>query len=120
MDDAKQGAERTRSIPMVSWIPVSNASFSLVPTPSVPATRYESPVQQTYRFDQNPNPSKIFTEQRHILVTFNPAEGFCSNINRHVYNWKGNKMIAYFHRFNQHICTYRIIEACNPYLSNKS
>ena len=36
----------TRSIPIVSWIPVSNASFSLVPTPSVPATRYESPVHK--------------------------------------------------------------------------
>ena len=42
----KQGMDHTKSIPMVSWIPVSNASFSLVPTPSVPATRYESPVQE--------------------------------------------------------------------------
>jgi hypothetical protein len=34
-------------MPIVSWIPVSKASFSFVPTPSVPATRYLSPVQQT-------------------------------------------------------------------------
>ena len=33
----------TRSIPMVSCTPISKASFSFVPTPSVPATRNESP-----------------------------------------------------------------------------
>lgn len=37
---------------MVSWIPVSKASFNLVPTPSVPATRYESPVSKVYRVYQ--------------------------------------------------------------------
>ena len=35
----------TRSIPIVSWIPVSKASFSFVPTPSVPATRKWFPIQ---------------------------------------------------------------------------
>lgn len=34
----------TRSMPMVSWTPASIARRSLVPTPSVPATRKESPV----------------------------------------------------------------------------
>ena len=34
----------TRSIPIVSWTPASMARRSLVPTPSVPATRKESPV----------------------------------------------------------------------------
>jgi hypothetical protein len=38
---------------MVSWIPVSNASFSLVPTPSVPATRYESPVCENFNKHNN-------------------------------------------------------------------
>lgn len=33
----------TKSIPIVSCVFISNASLSLVPTPSVPATRNESP-----------------------------------------------------------------------------
>ena len=36
----------TRSMPTVSCLPMSNASFSLVPTPSVPATRNESPARR--------------------------------------------------------------------------
>lgn len=37
----------TKSMPIVSWIPDSKASFNFVPTPSVPATKYESPEQST-------------------------------------------------------------------------
>ncbi len=47
----------TKSMPIVSWIPISNASFSFDPTPSVPATRYESP--KGYRPPNPPIPGAM-------------------------------------------------------------
>ena len=40
----------TRSMPIVSCLSASKASFSFVPTPSVPATRYESPARAAARW----------------------------------------------------------------------
>jgi len=49
----------TRSMPIVSCLPSSNASLSLVPTPSVPATRKESPC----RFNRS-----AFSLRQHVCL----------------------------------------------------
>jgi hypothetical protein len=59
---------------MVSWIPVSNASFSLVPTPSVPATRYESPVCKN--FNQHNNKTHTRTKTK-VLASLYPPSSQC-------------------------------------------
>jgi hypothetical protein len=57
---------------MVSWIPVSNASFSLVPTPSVPATRYESPVCENFNKHNNKTNTLTNTATKELRVTLFP------------------------------------------------